>query len=139
MEAMTADSRPEARLEAEAADSDRTEANRRRVVAGFWPKLKAAIARIPFASDVVAAYFCAMDPRSPTKVRAILLAALAYFVVPLDLVPDFLALFGFADDATVVAAAVAMVAGHITDEHRAKARAALSDLGAADAPTDGRP
>jgi uncharacterized membrane protein YkvA (DUF1232 family) len=58
-------------------------------------------------------------------VKAVLFAALAYFVMPFDLIPDFVAGFGFTDDAAVLALALSLVAGNITDEHRRRARAAL--------------
>jgi uncharacterized membrane protein YkvA (DUF1232 family) len=92
---------------------------------GFWEKLLRVAGRIPFAEDAAAAYFCAVDPRTPARVRAILFAALAYFVMPFDVVPDFLAGIGFTDDAAVIAMALTVVAGNITEEHRARARAAL--------------
>ena len=55
---------------------------------GFWQTVKKAAGRIPFIEDVAASYYCMLDPATPTRVRGILLAALAYFVLPLDLVPD---------------------------------------------------
>ena len=76
---------------------------------------------------MVAAYFCALDPATPQKVRGVLLAALAYFVLPLDAVPDFIAGLGFTDDVTVLIAAISMVGAHITPVHREAARAALAD------------
>ncbi len=91
----------------------------------FWKKLRKVAGKIPFAEDAAAAYFCAVDPATPAKVRATLFAALAYFVMPFDLIPDFLAGIGFTDDAAVIALALSMVARHVTDTHRAKARAAL--------------
>lgn len=92
---------------------------------GFWKKLLRVAGRVPFAEDAAAAYFCAVDPKTPAKVKAILFAALAYFVMPFDLIPDFIAGIGFTDDAAVIAMALGIVAGNITDKHRAKARAAL--------------
>ncbi len=91
----------------------------------FWTKLLRVAGSIPFAEDAAAAYFCAVDPATPAKVRAILFAALAYFVMPFDIIPDFLAGIGFTDDAAVIAMALSVVAGQITEQHRAKARAAL--------------
>jgi uncharacterized membrane protein YkvA (DUF1232 family) len=91
----------------------------------FWKKLLRVAGKIPFAEDAAAAYFCAVDPTTPAKVRAVLFAALAYFVLPFDVVPDVLAGIGFTDDAAVIAMAISMVAGSITKTHRAKARAAL--------------
>lgn len=101
----------------------------RRVRREFWRVARKAARAVPFMDEVVAAYFCALDPRTPTKVRATLLAALAYFVVPLDIVPDFIVGIGFGDDVTVLAAAIAMVRTHITDRHREAARKALTDDG----------
>ena len=93
----------------------------------FWATVKRAARNIPFMEDVVAAYFCAMDPATPARVRGILIGALAYFVLPLDVVPDALLGIGFTDDAGVLTAAIAMVAAHITDAHRRAAKDALAD------------
>lgn len=94
---------------------------------GFWRKVRGAAARLPFLPDLVAAYYCALDPATPLRVRATLMAALAYFVLPMDVVPDFLPLLGFTDDAAVLLAALGLVSSHVTDEHREKARAALGE------------
>jgi uncharacterized membrane protein YkvA (DUF1232 family) len=99
--------------------------NERIVDAGFWKKLRKVAGKIPFAEDAAAAYFCAVDPRTPSKVKAVLLAALAYFVMPVDAIPDFVAGFGFTDDAAVLALAFGLVAGNITPIHRRRARRAL--------------
>jgi len=96
-----------------------------RVRRGLWHKLRRFAGHIPFAEDAAAAYCCAVDPATPRRVRAILIGALAYFVVPADLVPDFIAGLGFTDDATVMMAAITAVAPHIRQRHRQRARAAL--------------
>lgn len=94
----------------------------------FWQKLKRVILRIPFAEDLVAAYYCAADPETPAYVRAVLLGAIAYFVLPVDMVPDILAGLGFTDDASVLAAAVAAVGRHLQPRHRTLAQKALERL-----------
>lgn len=94
---------------------------------GIMDKVRKTMGRVPFVADALAAYFCARDPATPTRVRAVLIAALAYFVVPLDAVPDFIAVLGFTDDATVFYAAYRMLRGHISAEHRAKANAVLDN------------
>nr|WP_210496625.1 YkvA family protein [Microvirga antarctica] len=99
----------------------------RAVRRNFWAKLRRLGGRIPFAEDLVAAYYCATDPATPNRVRFILMGALAYFILPTDAIADFLPLVGFADDAAVLAAALAQVAGSITPDHRAHAKATLSD------------
>ncbi|MEM1139076.1 MAG: YkvA family protein [Pseudomonadota bacterium] len=96
---------------------------------GFWPKFRRVVGRIPFADDVLAAYYCAMDPATPRRVKAILFAALAYFILPTDVIPDFIVSFGFTDDATVLAAAMAAIGTAIKDQHREKARAVFNGEG----------
>jgi uncharacterized membrane protein YkvA (DUF1232 family) len=98
-----------------------------RVRRRFWPTLRKAFRQIPFAQDVVAAYYCALDPEVPWRVRATLIGALAYFVAPIDAVPDFLPAIGFSDDVTVLFGAITLVAAHITPDHRERARKALAD------------
>jgi uncharacterized membrane protein YkvA (DUF1232 family) len=97
-----------------------------RVRRGFWPKVQRVAARLPFAQDLLAAYYCAFDGNTPLQVKAALLGALAYFVLPVDVMPDVLPLLGFTDDALVLVSALRMVSGHITDEHREAARQALA-------------
>lgn len=103
------------------------EAKAESVRARFWPTVKKALRRIPFIEEVVAAYYAMLDPGTPTRARLTLIAALAYFVAPLDFVPDILLGIGFLDDASVLAAAIAAVSGSIKPEHREAARRALAD------------
>lgn len=93
----------------------------------FWPTVRKALRHIPFMEDVVAAYYCAMDPQTPFRARAALVGALAYFVLPLDAIPDVLSIIGFADDASVLLAVLALVGPHIKPIHRDKARDALQE------------
>ena len=94
----------------------------------FWAKIRRGLARIPFAEDLVAAYYCALDRDTPGYVRAVLFGAVAYFVLPTDMVPDFLAGLGFTDDASVIAAAIAAVGSHLEPRHRERARRRLDEL-----------
>ena len=89
---------------------------------GFWRKIRKTAGRIPFADELVSAYYCAMDPETPTRVRGVLLAALAYFILPMDSIPDFLAGFGLTDDITVLTAALSLVSSHLKEGHRDAAR-----------------
>ncbi|WP_145640799.1 YkvA family protein [Neorhizobium alkalisoli] len=97
----------------------------KQVKAKFWPTLKRAMRQVPFSRDLVAAYYCAIDPQTPTRVRGLLLAALAYFVLPFDFVPDFFAVVGYTDDIAVLATALRMIQGHIADRHYDAADEAL--------------
>ena len=97
----------------------------RKVRRDFWAKLKRFAGMVPFVEDVIAAYYCALDPATPMRVRGMLLAALAYFIMPADIIPDLIAGLGFADDAALLTAVIGMVATHITPTHRAAAARAL--------------
>jgi len=104
---------------------------------GFWPKMGRVLSRIPFAEEALAAWFCATDEATPARVKGMLLAALAYFVVPVDLLPDFLPGLGFTDDLTVLLTTLGLVRSHVTERHRERARRALEDLKAGRSPRSG--
>ena len=111
----------EARLRRLAADEGEL---RRR----FWTKLKGLAARLPFAEDLIAAHYCAFDRQTPLHVKAALIGAIAYFVLPCDFIPDVLPVIGYSDDAAVLAAAIKLVSSHITPDHREAARQTLLRL-----------
>jgi len=108
-----------------APDADRLARDEETVRRGFWKKARRVAARLPFAEDLLAAYYCAFDRETPLQVKAALIGALAYFVLPFDFVPDMMPMLGFADDAAVLATALRMVGGQMRPEHRAAARRAL--------------
>jgi uncharacterized membrane protein YkvA (DUF1232 family) len=94
----------------------------------LWKKLLRVAASLAFVDDLVAAWYCALDRRTPGYVRAVIWGGIAYFLMPADAVPDWIALLGFADDASVIAGVIGTVGSHIRPEHRAAARARLEAL-----------
>ncbi|WP_364147200.1 YkvA family protein [Paenibacillus sp. LPE1-1-1.1] len=88
---------------------------------GFWAKVKRHAAKVPFAKEVVTLYYCSADPKTPISAKATAIGALAYWILPLDLIPDFLPVAGFVDDATAVFIAYKAISGQITDDHRERA------------------
>lgn len=108
------------------------EENERIVREGFVDKVRRTVGKVPFVDDAVAAYYCATDPGVPTRVKVIIMAALAYFVMPIDAVPDIIAGLGFTDDAAVFWAAWKSISSHITDMHRARARSFLGQTADSD-------
>lgn len=92
----------------------------------FWRKARSVAVSIPFAEDLLAAYYCAFDHGTPLPVKVSLVGALAYFVLPADIIPDVLPVLGFTDDATVLATAINLVKGHIRPEHRVAAKNKLA-------------
>ena len=104
-----------------------------RVKRAFWQKVKRLAGRLPFAEDLLTAYYCAFDQATPLQVKMALIGALAYFVLPFDIVPDMMPLLGFTDDAAILLTALRMVTAHVRPEHREAARRALA-RGLADTP-----
>jgi uncharacterized membrane protein YkvA (DUF1232 family) len=94
----------------------------------FWRKLGRVVAQIPFAEDLLAAYYCALDQETPRHVKVTLLGAIAYFVLPADAVPDMLPVLGFSDDAAVLAIAIKLVTDHIRPAHRDAAKVKLAEM-----------
>ena len=74
--------------------ADRLAEDRESVRRRFWRKLKRGAAQLPFAEDLLAAYYCAFDRQTPRHVQASLLGAIAYFVLPFDFVADVRCFFG---------------------------------------------
>lgn len=105
--------------------ADRLAKDRETLRRRFWIKLKQVVVRLPFAEDLLAAYYCAFDKQTPNHVQAALLGAIAYFILPFDFIADILPVLGFTDDAAILATAIRLVATHITPEHRAAARTAI--------------
>lgn len=94
----------------------------------LWRTTKKAVKQVPFVDEVAAAYYCATDDVTPFRTKATIAAALAYFVLPADMIPDFIVGFGFTDDLAVLTAAIAAVSGHIKPEHRESAKKAMETL-----------
>ncbi len=95
---------------------------------GFWTKMRRVATRTGFAREAVAAYYCVRDPATPIPVKVVLLSALAYFVLPTDAIPDFVAGLGYTDDMAVLLTAWRAVGPAIKDTHRERADTALSRL-----------
>ena len=98
----------------------------KRVVNEFPKKLDSANGKISFGTKVTAMYYAIKDRKTPVKVKALLAAALAYFILPIDVIPDWLVGIGFTDDLAVVLMVLRQVAGSVTDEHYELARNRLN-------------
>ena len=107
------------------SDASELVPNEATVRRNFWQKARRSLGRVPFTEDAVAAFYCATDSATPMAIRATLFGALAYFVLPFDVIPDFLIGLGYTDDAAIMVAAFTAARMHITEAHRASARAWL--------------
>jgi uncharacterized membrane protein YkvA (DUF1232 family) len=99
---------------------------------GFWPKIAKHAAHLPFADQALAAWYCATDSNTPLKVKATLFGALAYFVLPIDVIPDVILGLGFTDDMAVLVTAITLMRNHVTQAHRDKAREVLDAVRSGD-------
>jgi uncharacterized membrane protein YkvA (DUF1232 family) len=102
--------------------------NEERVERGFLPKIRKVAAKVPFAADALSVWWCARDPETPTAAKGMMLAALAYFVLPTDALPDILPVIGFTDDAAVFAALMAILGRTLKPRHKEAAQAFLRRL-----------
>ncbi len=102
--------------------------NETRVQRGFWPKIRRTAAKIPFAGQALSVWYAARDPETPAAAKGIMLGALAYFVLPVDAIPDIFAGIGFTDDAAVIAALLATLGANVKRRHKDAAATALKRL-----------
>jgi len=70
----------------------------------------------------------AIDPLTPTNVRISLIASLAYLIMPLDLLPDFMPVVGFSDDFVALTAVLSIWSKYMTPAIRIRAEKKLNKL-----------
>ncbi|WP_248548016.1 YkvA family protein [Paenibacillus odorifer] len=97
--------------------------NEEMVTQNFWTKTKKFAGKIPFTKDAIAMYYCAVDAKTPLWAKGIAFGALAYFISPIDAIPDAILGLGFTDDAAIIAAGIKAISGQVTSEHKEKAEA----------------
>lgn len=102
--------------------------NEQRVDEGFWPKIRRVAAKIPFAKQALSVWYCAKDDDTPLAAKGMMFAALAYFVLPVDAVPDFIAGLGYTDDAAVFTALMAVIGKNLKQRHKAAAQRDIEKL-----------
>lgn len=92
----------------------------------LWQKLKSQASRLSRSTMqlVLKLYYAAIDDDTPSWAKATIYTALAYFILPLDAIPDFI-LGGYTDDLTTLTAAVYTITKHIKPEHQEKAEQKL--------------
>ena len=99
--------------------------NEVRVQKGFWPKLRRVATKIPFARELLSVWFSARDEETPLRSKGLMLAGLAYFVLPTDAIPDFITGLGFTDDAAVLFALLNVVGRSVKARHKRAAEETL--------------
>jgi len=95
----------------------------------FWDKLKkhAKKAGSSVVYAVLLLYYTLQKPEIPAKTKAIIIGALGYFILPVDLVPDFLVGMGYVDDLGALGVALLQVVMYIDDDVKFKANNKLHE------------
>jgi uncharacterized membrane protein YkvA (DUF1232 family) len=90
--------------------------------AGFWEKLKgyAKTAGREVVEKALLLYYAAQEENAPAWAKATIVAALGYFIMPLDAVADLTPAIGYTDDLGVLVLALAAVATYVNDNVREK-------------------
>ena len=81
----------------------------------LWGKLEKSGKRVSFAKDILALYRYMKDPLVKWFRKAIVVAALIYFIVPIDTIPDITPLFGYLDDLGVITALLKYLGSELMD------------------------
>ena len=92
----------------------------------FWNKIKTVFksAGREVIEKALWLYYAAQDPKVPLAAKTTIYTALAYVILPVDLIPDFLPM-GYTDDLGVLIAAVSTVSLYITEDVKQKANDTL--------------
>ena len=95
----------------------------------FWEKLKkfARKAGIKVSYAALLLYYVVKSPGTPAKDRAKILGALGYFILPIDLIPDFIPIAGYTDDLAALTWGIYCVIKSITPEVKAQAAEKLHE------------
>lgn len=93
----------------------------------LWTKLKkfSKLAGLKVVYSVLLLYYVMIDPGVSIKNKAVIAAALGYFILPLDAIPDLTPIIGFTDDLGVLLFALSQVSDSITPEIKARAKKQL--------------
>ena len=95
----------------------------------FWDKLKkfAKKAGSSVVYAVLLLYYTLQKPEVPKKTKVVIIGALGYFILPVDLIPDMMLGVGFTDDLGALGIALFQVAMYIDDDIKLKAKMKLAD------------
>ena len=95
----------------------------------FWSKLGhvGRIAGRTLVERALRLYYAARDPRTPPSIKRVIYAALAYFIVPIDLIPDIIPGVGYIDDLGTLTVTLLLVSAYVTPEIKTRASAKVDE------------
>ncbi|MBR1486399.1 MAG: DUF1232 domain-containing protein [Synergistaceae bacterium] len=97
---------------------------------GFWDKIKTTLksAGLELIYKALQLYYAMQNPNCPMAIKAGIIAALGYFISPIDIIPDFIPFVGFTDDLAAIAAAIAMTGMYIDERVKRKAKEKIDEI-----------
>lgn len=95
----------------------------------FWEKLKnfAKAAGREVIEKALWLYYAAQQPETPMWAKTVIYSALAYFIMPLDAIPDPIPVVGYTDDLGAIGAALVTCAAYVNEKVKDLASAKLRD------------
>ena len=95
----------------------------------FWAKVRryAKAAGKNVVETALQLYYAAESPKTPAGAKGVIYGALAYFISPIDIIPDLLPGVGYMDYLTVLLAAIGIVAANISPEIKKQARIKVNE------------
>lgn len=96
----------------------------------FFDKIKNTVksAGLTLIYKAMQLYYVTENPNCPKKIKAAIFAALGYFIMPLDVIPDFTPIVGYSDDAAAIALALGLAQFYIDDEVNRKAKNKIANI-----------
>ena len=95
----------------------------------FWDKLRrfARSAGRTVVERALRLYYASQDPATPPWARRAIYAALAYFILPFDLIPDMVPVVGYSDDAATLLLTLAFVSAYVGKDIKIRAAAKTAE------------
>lgn len=96
----------------------------------FWDKIGSALkkAGAEVIYKALQLYYATQNPSCPVTVKATIYAALGYFILPIDLIPDFIPVVGYSDDLLAIGAALGIANLYVDSEVMRKAKDKMRSL-----------
>ncbi|OIN12334.1 YkvA family protein [Oceanisphaera psychrotolerans] len=84
----------------------------------FWDKIRYSLktAGIEVIRKCLWLYYAAQKPETPLWAKTVVYSALAYFILPIDAIPDLLPGMGYTDDLIVLTAAIVSISLYVDEE-----------------------
>lgn len=96
----------------------------------FWEKVRSIAKKAggTVLQPVLTLYYTLQDGHVPVKDKLFIIGALGYFIIPTDVIPDFIVGLGYTDDLAVIAILLKQVKDNITPQIEEKVTSKINEL-----------